>query len=340
MKYIGMDAHSRHCTFVVRGNSGKILKREEIKTQEKLLLGFVRSVKGKKKLAFEEGVMSQWLYMLLKDEVNELVVCQPQERRGAKTDNIDAGELADLLRVGRLKHVFHADSSFMNLRVLVSAYGDVIEEICRTKNRYKALFRQVGIPTDGNYLYNSPQRIDSLDTNERRFAACALYEQLCLLEEHRQFYVEQFEENSRRHKPIRLLMSIPGIGVIRANQIAGVLVTPHRFANKYHFFSYAMLTKHDRISDGKLYGKQRARGQALLKNVFKSSVTSAMSSNTAFRRKYEEMQERGRDDRAARNAVAKKIAATVLGVWKSNKKYNDKHLEVTQRRTRNCPEKV
>lgn len=61
------------------------------------------------------------------------------------------------------------------------------------------------------------------------------------------------------------------------------------------------------------------------------SVFGAMKSNTAFRRKYDEMRTAGSDDRAARNAVAKKIAATVLAVWKTGKNYNDKHMEVTQR---------
>ena len=91
MKYIGMDGHSRTSTFVVIGKSGKVLRRAKVKTQEDELLAFVRSVKGAKKLAFEEGVMSQWLYLLLKGEVDELVVCQPQEKRGAKTDEIDVG---------------------------------------------------------------------------------------------------------------------------------------------------------------------------------------------------------------------------------------------------------
>ena len=116
MKYIGLDAHSRECFFVVLGKGGRVLRRVVVNTSEKELLYFVRSVKGRKKLSFEEGVVSQWLYLLLKDEVDELVVCQPQERRGAKTDKIDAGEIADLLRVGRLKPVFHSDDEFMELR--------------------------------------------------------------------------------------------------------------------------------------------------------------------------------------------------------------------------------
>jgi transposase len=336
MKYIGMDAHSRTCTFVVLAKSGKVLSKATVETREDKLLAFIRSVKGPKKLAYEEGVMSQWLYMLFKDEVDELVVCQPQEKKGPKTDEIDAHELADLLRVGWLKSVFHADSVLMNLRISVSGYDDVIQEIARAKNRYKDLFRQVAIPTDAAGFYKSEQMLLSLDSDERYYVACTLFEQIALLEEQRLGYVERFEANARRYQAIRLLMSIPGIGPVRANQIVAILVTPYRFATKYNLFSYSVLTKHNRISDGKLYGKKQALGHTELKRVFKSAALSAIKSNNAFRRKYDEMRAAGKDDRAARNAVAKKIAATVLGVWKSGKKYNDKHEEVTQRRNRNC----
>ncbi len=336
MNYIGMDAHSRTCTFVVLGKSGRVLKRMTVKTQEDELLGFVRSVKGHKALVFEEGVMSQWLYLLLKDEVNELVVCQPREKKGPKTDEIDAGELADLLRVGRLKSVFHADSVLMTLRVLTSGYDDVIQELGRAKNRYKALYRQVAIPTKVTGFYESPEMLSLLDTAERHYVACTLFEQVSLFEDQRRGYVERFESNVRKYKPVKLLTSIPGIGPVRANQIVAVLVTPYRFPKKGNLFSYAMLTKHNQISDGKLYGKQRALGPTVLKKVFKSATLSAIKSNTSFRRKYDEMRAAGKDDRAARNAVAKMIAATVLGIWKSGKKYNDKHMEVTRRRNQNC----
>jgi transposase len=334
MKYIGMDAHSRNSVFVVLGKSGRVLKRGKVNSQEDELLGFVRSIKGPKKLVFEEGVMSQWLYLLLKDEVEEVVVCQPREKKGPKTDDRDAWELADLLRVGRLKSVFHSDSLLMNLRVLTSGYDDATQELTRIKNRYKAVYRQVALSTKMTGFYESEDMLTLLDTEERYYVACTLFEQIKLFEEQRLGYVERFESNVRKYKPIKLLTSIPGLGPVRANQIVAVMVTPYRFPKKYNLFSYAMLTKHNQISDGKLYGKQRALGQSVLKRVFKSAALSAIKSNTAFRRKYEEMRAAGKDDRAARNAVAKMIAATVMGVWKSGKKYNDKHREVTQRRNR------
>ena len=334
MKFIGMDAHSKTCFFIVMNKRGKVVAKERVETNESNILSFVRSVKGPKKLAYEEGVLSQWLFILLNHEVEELVVCQPSEHKGPKTDEIDAAEIADLLRVGRLKTVFHADNELINLRTLVSGYEDLTRVLCQEKNRLKALFRHVAIPTKGAKIYSSTEMAWQLPTDTQQYVACTLYEQIDLLEEQRRGYQERFDSNAKRFKEIKRLMSIPGIGPVRANQIVAIMVTPFRFEDKYHLFSYAKLTGHTKLSDGKKYGKKPAQGSPLLKEVFKSAVLGATKSNTAFKRKYDEMRAAGSDDRAARNAVAKKIAATVLAVWKTGKNYNDKHMEVTQRRNK------
>jgi transposase len=332
MKYIGMDAHSKTCFFVVLNERGKVCDGKRVDTSEKLILEYIESIKGEKALVFEEGVMSQWLYLLLKDKVDRLVVCQPQERTGAKNDEIDAREIADLLRVGRLKSVFHADNELMTLRTLVSGYVDLLKVITQEKNRLKALFRHVAISTDRPGFYQDHQALWKLPTDTQKYVACTLFEQIDMLEEQRRGYEERFEATAKKYKDIKLLMSIPGIGAIRTNQLAAIMVTPHRFQDKYHFFAYAKLTKHTRESDGKKYGMNRATGQSLLKAIFVSAVISAMKSNTSFRRKYESMKANGADEPAARGAVARMIATTVLAVWKRGVKYDDKYKEVAQRR--------
>jgi len=334
MKFIGMDAHSKTCFFVAMNARGKVIDRRQVNTNEKAILDFVRSVKGPKSLVFEEGVLSQWLYLLLKEEVNELVVCKPQERSGAKNDEIDATELADLLRVGRLKRVFHADNEYMNLRALVSGYDDLLGVLTREKNRLKALFRHVAIPTEGSAFYKDPEIVWKLPTDSQQYVACVLFEQILAMEEQRRGYEERFGANVKRYKEIRLLKSIPGIGAIRANQLAAIIVTPHRFQNKYRFYAYANLTKHKKDSDGKMYGRKRANGQPMLNMIFRGAVMGGTKSNTAFRRKYDDMKTKGASEKAARGAVARMIAATVLGVWKSGRKYDDKYKEVTQRQNR------
>jgi transposase len=333
--YIGLDAHSRTCSFVVMDVKGHVLIRKRVDTTEAEILGLIRSIEGYKELAFEESTLSQWLYVLLKNEVDELVVANPAlitKSSAAKTDFLDATELADVLRVKRLKPVFHSADERMELRALISGYEDLIQEIVRTKNRITALFRQCAITVGGTAFYSHPEAVEKLPSKTKQEVARALFEQLSLLvRQRREIYGERFRKNLRRFKELRLLCSIPAFGVVRSNQVVGIVVTPHRFADKYHFFSYAMLIRHKQLSDGTQYGNKRAFGKVQLKAIFKSAAVSALRGDNAFRRKYDRMRRAGVADKAARNAVSRALAATMLGVWKSGRKYNDHYQEVQQR---------
>lgn len=133
MKYIGLDAHSGSSYYVIKNRNGRIESQGTVATTEHHLLELIRSIRRPRKIIFEEGVVSQWLYLLLKNEVDELIVCKPPERKGAKTDKVDACQLADDLRQERYVQVFHSDHSFMELRDLVSAHADVTQQLTRTK---------------------------------------------------------------------------------------------------------------------------------------------------------------------------------------------------------------
>src|ERR1700692_4405274 len=111
--YIGMDAHSKTCTFVVLNGKGQETKTQRINTSESEILKFLGSLKGKKHLTFEECQLSRWLHVLIKDEVDELIVCNRcfiAKRKGTKNDYQDALHLAQQLRGNFLTPVFHEDS--------------------------------------------------------------------------------------------------------------------------------------------------------------------------------------------------------------------------------------
>ena len=64
------------CTAVVMDSKEKILKKEVFATSERELLRFVDSVKRPRVLTFEEMNIAQWLYVLLKDRVDQVQVAQ------------------------------------------------------------------------------------------------------------------------------------------------------------------------------------------------------------------------------------------------------------------------
>ncbi len=148
--YIGLDAHSATCTFVVVDESGNVTHRAVVKTSEGTLLGFLSALPGEKILTVEESHVSQWIYVLLHEKVDRLVVCNPvrlSKKQGPKTDYRDALHLAQELRGNFLSPVYHDESQWIQLRVLISGYQDLVSEIVRSKNRLKAVFRSEIIDT-------------------------------------------------------------------------------------------------------------------------------------------------------------------------------------------------
>lgn len=328
--YIGMDAHSKTSMFVVLNATGKEVESRRMTTNEKDIVKFIGSLKGKKHLTFEECHLSRWLHVVMKDQVDELVVCNPcfiSKRKGPKNDYLDAHHLAQQLRGGFLTPVFHDDSFLSDLRKIVTSYENLITDLIRTKNRYKSLFTSRGILFENpRSLYSDTSVIEKLDTASQ-FVARKLIDQVHHLADLQGEYKIQFEKNMRSNPQIAALGSLPGISAIRANIIAAAVVDPKRFTSKNKFWSYCMLVKHDQQSDGRSYGKVTRFGKMSLKNVFMGATIQILGQDNELRRYYDQQIAKGRDARSARKNLARKVAAIALAVMKTGKPYREQNTK-------------
>jgi hypothetical protein len=137
---IGLDGHSKNCFFVVLDGKGNIVCREKAATAENTVLQFLKQFTGEVHLIMDETTITQWLYVLLHDEVTRLVVTQSERHRNAKTDFKEAeGHARNLLSNHVKQKVYHECSDLMELRSLVSGYRDLVQNLGAEKNRYKAL---------------------------------------------------------------------------------------------------------------------------------------------------------------------------------------------------------
>src|ERR1035437_837647 len=114
LKYIGMNVHKEAISIAILNSSGKLVMECVIETKVSTILQFFQGLSGSLHVTFEEGTWAAWLYDLLKPHVTELVVCNPRKnalmKEGNKSDKIDARKLADLLRGGYLRSVYHGEN--------------------------------------------------------------------------------------------------------------------------------------------------------------------------------------------------------------------------------------
>lgn len=325
-QYIGMDAHMSTCTFCVMDESGRETDNTTLGTNGRLIINYLRDIRGAKKLVFEECELSNWLYEILKDEVDELVVCNPvanREYKKKKTDKLDARKLAKLLRGNFLTPVFHDGSKRERFRGLMSGYQDLVNETVRFKNRYKSLFRRSGIKVEGERIYKDRDLLKELDRPDFRFIGIQLHYILEKMNESLTIYQQQIGRSKKHFKEIGNLTSIPGIGYIQAAKIVSQVINPKRFPNKYKYFGYCGLVRHKKESGGRRYGNEKIWGNRTLKCVYKMAGHAAIKGTSALRKYYDYLRQKGISDKKAYNAVCRKIAAISLSVWRNNTKYDD-----------------
>ncbi len=331
MKYfIGLDAHSSTSTFAVLDQNGQCVLRKTVDTSEKNLWQTIEQINGERHLTFEESTISQWLYLSLREKVDNLLVCNPTyvaKKQGAKTDFRDALHLAEELRTGHLKAVFHDSSHWSQLRTSVSGYLDIVQEIVRFKNRLKSVFRAEAIKTDESNFYKNKERVQELSHDSAKFVAENLFRQIDFLELEKIKYLDWFTKNKTKYRPIRNLMSIPGISLIRANIITAIVCQPARFKTKHHFWGYCMLVRHIQISAGKIYGNKRVHGRRELRDIFIGAAENAMRSDSNLRDYYDALRAKGTNHKDAKVALARKLAGITLSLLKNNDTFNNDYQE-------------
>lgn len=265
-------------------------------------------------------------------------------KEGNKSDKIDARKLADLLRGGYLRSVYHGENGLRTLKELARSYLTISKDLTRVMNRVKALYRSWGIPCSGQEVYAPRHRAEWLQKIGEagvRQRAEFFYQQLDALRGLRQAVRRDLLAESRKQSATKLLRQIPSIGPIRAALLIALIQTPHRFRTKRQLWTYSGLAIETRDSaqhrfvDGQLRRSkkpQQVRGLNRnhnhdMKAIFKSASTMASSREGAFQDFYQGLLSKGMDPAMARLTLARKIAVITLTVWKKGAHFDAERLK-------------
>lgn len=345
IQYLALDVHQSTTVGTVRNDRGGVELRATVPTEAHAVIQLVRAAGPRVWVAFEEGTQSQWLHDLLEPHAEKVIVCNTRElpERGNKNDRIDADRLAELLRLGGLKPVYHGSRSVLPLQELVRNYTALVQDSIRVMQRLKALFRARAIATPGQTVYGSRQRAEylaQLRGNAVQLRAKTLYAELDVLMKLRPPAKAAMIAEARRHSGWRILRSVPMLGPVRTAQLLSIIRTPHRFRSKRQLWPYAGLAVVTRSSADQLYGngqltKRRrpplTRGlnrnhNPVLKEVFKGAANAAVAKGGPLYAFFDAMVARGMRPEMAKLTVARKIAAVALRLWKKGELYDPTKL--------------
>jgi transposase len=343
-----MDVHKEAIVIAVLNSSGKVVMESIVETKASSLLQFIHGLQGELHVTWEEGTWAAWLYDLLKPQVHHVLVCDPRRnallKEGNKSDKIDAHKLADLLRTGMLRSVYHGEHGLRTLRELARSYQTIGQDQIRVMNRIKALYRGWGIACGGTQVYAARYREEWLHKIEHigvRRRAQLLYQQLDGLQTLRRTVRPELLAESRKHKAAKLLRQIPCIGPIRAARLLALMQTPHRFRSKRQLWTYSGLGIETRDSAqycfvrGKLQRAkkpQQIRGlnrnhNHEMKEIFKGAANRASCGVGPLRDFYVGLLDKGMKPEMARLTLARKIAAIALTLWKKEARFDAEQLK-------------
>ena len=335
--FIALDVHCAFCEGGYVDQRGEVKRSWRTATSIPQLVEAIERVPRPRSLVIEEGPLSDWLVRHLAGHVDEMVSCDARRnaliaKDGDKSDAIDWRKLADLYRGGHVRPVHHPDSLARSLlKQHVQLYHDRVRH--RVSEAVKIVWR---VRRLGVFIKEK----DLLEATRRREVLAALPDQP-IIREDVQLLLRGYDlaaeqvvtlrrrliELSRKEAMIKGFGKLPGMGPVRSATLFAILDTPLALPQPLG----AVEVHGDRTwregtsGNGPVRLRVPTRCNRLLKNVILGAAKSAIASgDNVFADLHERWLDDGCSPRIARRNVARSLATTMWGMWKSGSVYDER----------------
>jgi transposase len=246
--YVGLDLGSSFCCQSIINADGSPRSSRLVRTSEQHLRDAFTGLNGEVRVHMEAGELADWVGSVIGPLVSRVVVSHPRSlawigKDAVKDDKVDAGKLAELLRLGRVHEVyFEEDSKRRIFKHLVTHHEQTSREQARRKSKIKARLRTLGVIRKDARLFSADGQAALLESVEqpeiKRMIALKVSPVLNRMLECEREAKHAMLEYSKRFPEVRLLQTAPGVGAIMACRFVGYLHTPLRFSNKRKLWRY------------------------------------------------------------------------------------------------------
>ena len=289
--------------------------------------------------AYETGFCGYWIHNKLVSlgirsmVVNPADIPTTNKERVQKEDKRDSQKIARSLRNGELTPIYTPSIKTLEDRSLLRTRATVVKDLTRYKNRIKSFlyFHGIELPE----LFAKPQShwsklfmnwLESIELSEEsgKMSLNALliestHLRVSVLDLTRK--LRKLSETDNYKTDVKLLRSIPGIGLITAMTILTELETISRFNNIDKLCSFIGLVPSTSSSGEKdKPGKITPRGHNILRSAIVESSWVAVRNDPALMMSYLEYCKRMEPNKAIIR-IAKKLLNRIKYVLKNNQPY-------------------
>jgi transposase len=281
-RYVGLDAHSKNCVYVIQDENGKRVGEGSVATtMEGLQLLCTRhELVAGTQVALESGTMAFFVARLLSGLGLDPVVIDAHEvrakalRPNQKSDRRDALELCEGLRRQTYRSLVHVPpASIERLRETLGRRRHFVRVKTMQVNAVKRLLRTTGLQTLSRSLQVDSgwkKLLASVAADPGLHAFCAAHRAVwrCAHEQIGQLEASLKEQQRPYQREVDRLQTVPGVGPVVALTVIAAFSDVRRFPSAKHAASYAGLVASTFDSGERVqHGRITRRGSSELRSM-------------------------------------------------------------------------
>jgi len=339
--YVGLDVHLKSWTACIMTEHLEHKKFTQPPEAKVLYNYLTRNFPGATyHSVYESGFSGFWAHRQLEAlgihsmVTNAADVPTGQKEKIQKDDAVDSRKLARSLRSGDLEAIYVPSESILEERSLIRTRAALVKDMTRFKQRIKSFlyffgiriperFNKSGSHWSKNFMRWLKEEVKLSQETGRQSLDILIQE----VEEQRKLLllvnrqVTSLSTNERYASNVRLLKTIPGIGLLTAMTLLTEMETVERFADTDHFAAYVGLVPNRHNSgDVKNDGEMTFRGQSTLKKCIIEATWIAARRDPALSLAYNRYVQRMNSNNAIIR-IARKLLNRICFVLKNKKEY-------------------
>lgn len=246
-RYVGLDVHKYFIVACGLTADGNVAFRSRFYCRPEAIVEFgARELTCDDRVALEVTTHSLSVARMLTPLVSRVVVSNPTRTKAirqvtVKTDAVDAKTLASLLRSDYLPKVWQPGPETENLRAVVSFRAQLTGTRTRYFNRIRRVLQQLMIELPTRRVYAASAREVLADADLPVVERLEVDTPLRLIDNTNAAIDEvdqKIAEIAYQSHEVRLLMTLPGIGVLGATPLWGAIGDIARFKSSNHLVGY------------------------------------------------------------------------------------------------------
>jgi transposase len=297
MLYVGLDVHSRQSSLCILNAGGGTVNQIQLKGPRGTVVDHLRQLKEPFSICYEASCGYGHLYEQLQPLAAHVAVAHPGKLRliygsKRKNDKVDAQKLAKLLLLDMVPPVHVPSVDVRSWRSLIVFRQRLLQQVVRIKNQIRGVLRENDL-AGAKWLWSKKQLtwLESLDLHPVAKLRLELaVEEFRALKAKKKRIERELQKYADRHPAVKLLMTIPGVGIRTAETFIAWVDDITRFRNNRQLGSYfGLVPCQDASADRNRLGHITRDGPPVMRKLICEATWTAIKKCPRFKQFFEQV---------------------------------------------------